>query len=59
LQQGLASGEENHFREPSSALTQGYTTAFLVAAVWHIIAAGIVVVMVNTGQRQSAPTTVI
>jgi hypothetical protein len=59
LQQGLASGEENHFRELSSALTQGYTTAFLVAVVWHIIAAGIVVVMVNTGQRQSAATTVI
>jgi hypothetical protein len=54
LQQGLASHEVGLVAEAGSALTQGYTTAFLAAAVLLIIAAAIVAVLVNTRQRQSA-----
>jgi predicted MFS family arabinose efflux permease len=59
LQQGLASGDTSRVAAASSALTQGYMTAFLVAAASLIVAAAIVAVLVNTRQRQRALATVI
>ena len=49
LQQGWAAREERLVAEASCALTQGYTTAFLAAAVSLIIAAAIVAAVVTTG----------
>lgn len=59
LQQGLAAGEQSRASAASSALTQGYTAAFLTGAASMLIAAAIVAVWVNTRQRQRAPATIV
>lgn len=59
LQLGLASGAHSRVAEASSALTQGYATAFLAAAALLVIAALIVATVVTTRQRQGVSAAVI
>jgi len=57
FQNGVAQHDSNVILKASEALSEGYTTAFLTAAIMLLIAAVVVAIMVNTKHTQSAAKT--
>jgi hypothetical protein len=55
LQEGLAGSDTGIVARAGEALTHGYTTAFLAGAGMLLIAAVVVLAVVNTGRTQGAP----